>query len=558
MRLHFSTLNYTGPAEAAPIVVANVASGASVTLRDFKVDGSLVTAMPAGATRLVGVLFRETGGLAAKLDVTQIMAGDPSYGILLSSGTNAVTDEVATCTVDQFYRSGINIHGDTLIANIHGNTVTGRGPLGVGDAAQNGIDAMNRALVNITGNTVSGLEYTPADWTACGICVFEADGVVSNNTVTGAQLALAFEPYEPAPSGVWHVSFTDNNVDNSGHASPTYNGIGIDPSDICTKAVVTVSRNDVVGTNGLGSALYFGADEPSSGGGGPAIATVSDNRFAHFAKGIDVKDGSLGASSTATGNDISNDTTGIAIDGASVYGPGDASHLLANHNSITGNGMGAENAGGKSLDARDNWWGTSAGPQVGRPNGVTGLVNYTPWTTAGGAATYDNSAGTTVSAGASATVSVPAGNGGVMGPSLVVTVISAPSSLSGGYSPSTVFLEAGPTGTDFGADRSKWPTITLNITASAARYQPYYFNGATWVPYAATDYCDMNGSYGAVTVISGKMKFKVRHFTDLGGGGGPLPATGINTDMVLVLALLVVGLGLALIRGGRQTSKAAI
>jgi len=60
---------------------------------------------------------------------------------------------------------------------------TGSGPVGVPLAAQNGIQVGFGATASVRGNTVSGNDYTPKSFVACGLLLFEADGVrASANT----------------------------------------------------------------------------------------------------------------------------------------------------------------------------------------------------------------------------------------------------------------------------------------------------------------------------------------------------------------------------------------
>jgi len=51
-----------GTKNIAGIIVANVPGGSSVTIRNLKVDESLVTTKPSGADYLAGIFYRETGG----------------------------------------------------------------------------------------------------------------------------------------------------------------------------------------------------------------------------------------------------------------------------------------------------------------------------------------------------------------------------------------------------------------------------------------------------------------------------------------------------------------
>jgi hypothetical protein len=65
-----------------------------------------------------------------------------------------------------------------------GNTVTGQGPIDY--IAQNGIQFSYGASALVKGNMVSGNSYTPRDWVACGLLLYQASGVKqSGNTLSG-------------------------------------------------------------------------------------------------------------------------------------------------------------------------------------------------------------------------------------------------------------------------------------------------------------------------------------------------------------------------------------
>lgn len=50
--------------------------------------------------------------------------------------------------------------------------------MGSGDAAQNGVQFGFGAHGKATNNTISGNDYTPADFTGCGILAFKAGGAI--------------------------------------------------------------------------------------------------------------------------------------------------------------------------------------------------------------------------------------------------------------------------------------------------------------------------------------------------------------------------------------------
>jgi len=80
--------------------------------------------------------------------------------------------------VSNYQKNGITANG-SVAATISGNVITGDGPIAY--IAQNGIQVGFGATATVKSNTVSGNNYTPASDTACGILLFEADGVKSSS-----------------------------------------------------------------------------------------------------------------------------------------------------------------------------------------------------------------------------------------------------------------------------------------------------------------------------------------------------------------------------------------
>ena len=73
-----------------------------------------------------------------------------------------VTVSIANNIVTNYGKNGITCNEIGTACMISGNTVTGRGPVVLGDAAQNGIQIAWGATALVQGNTVSGNNYTPS------------------------------------------------------------------------------------------------------------------------------------------------------------------------------------------------------------------------------------------------------------------------------------------------------------------------------------------------------------------------------------------------------------
>jgi hypothetical protein len=90
------------------------------------------------------------------------------------TGTSA-TGTLSGNTISLYQKNGVVISGSGAAVVVDNNTVTGLGP--VDFIAQNGIQVSFGATAKVTGNTVTGNDYTPSKVTACGLLLFKAGGV---------------------------------------------------------------------------------------------------------------------------------------------------------------------------------------------------------------------------------------------------------------------------------------------------------------------------------------------------------------------------------------------
>lgn len=135
------------------------------------------------------------------------------HGILVDSGSTtpnpAVYVKIAYNTVNGFTKTGI-LNGRYppsnagITANIMNNTVMSEPSATV---AGNGIAIECGGVGMVMGNTVGNVEYTGEDWTACGILLFEVQGVtVRGNTVTSCQTGIGVASFD------WTGPANNNNV----------------------------------------------------------------------------------------------------------------------------------------------------------------------------------------------------------------------------------------------------------------------------------------------------------------------------------------------------------
>jgi uncharacterized repeat protein (TIGR01451 family) len=350
-----------------PFVVATT-TGGSVTMKDFMVDGSLVTP-PTNNDRILGVHYRETGGVIDNVDVQHIRADNVNKGgdgILALAESNAVTTEIKNCEVTDWDKGGIWAQGNKQIANIHDNIVTGRGSLT--DEVQNAIQIAYGATGTVTNNQVSNVAYTGAGyWTAYGIIFGDASGTATGNTLTNCQAGIGAE----APLANSHTVTIDNNTISATGLIGVPNIFGI---NVCTgNSTATIDatiENNNLSAGGPGKGIKIG-ETVEHDAVGTVNATIEGNSISNWQHGIWL--GLTSNNVTINGNTITNNTE--AASGIHINANVDVSNISAHFNNIEENqGYGVYNGGTGILDATNNWWGDASGPSGGVADPVTGKI----------------------------------------------------------------------------------------------------------------------------------------------------------------------------------------
>jgi len=296
-------------------------------------------------SRFVGIMLRNCratdltdcqalGGLFA--------AGNPqTFGILIYGASDV---NVSGCTVDDWTRGGIGIQGDGAAltdptAAVTGNTVIGRGPVDVGNWAQNGIQFGYGASGTITDNEVSGIAYIPTDWSASGIILYEAaPGIVmTGNNVHDCEGAL-------------QAYYTDQLTINDGN---TFAG-----NDFCF--ILGGDAIDLDGNtfSGNSQALYL-AD--------PTNVIIHGNTFDANEYAM-IMDGSTADVTFTENNVTANTEAAFYID---EYGGYEPAGIAINNNHFSGNAYGVQNLTTVMVDATANWWGDPTGPATGLKRDVS-------------------------------------------------------------------------------------------------------------------------------------------------------------------------------------------
>jgi hypothetical protein len=145
-----------------------------------------------GVDRLRGILFDGVGGVITNNHVTDIEQGASGQSGCQEGNAiearNAPFDKTGTDlkvtisgnVVTDYQKTGIVANG-SVAATITGNTVTGDGHISY--IAQNGIQIGYAATAIVKNNSSSENWYTPSSDIACGLLIYQADGVnaSSNN-----------------------------------------------------------------------------------------------------------------------------------------------------------------------------------------------------------------------------------------------------------------------------------------------------------------------------------------------------------------------------------------
>src|SRR3989344_4889360 len=321
------TSTYTYPAGNFPGFVGVVMSSIilvtdtdAATIKDLKVDGANVTTVPAGASRVAGVLYGETGGTIDNVSITDmVVAGyvTRTYGVDLTAVGTPRNVEVKNSDITDWSRNGIQVQGGSLTANIHNNTLVGPGDVLVGAAVPNGILFIGCAGGSVTDNTINATHHSLSGSRSAGILFFDpvAPGIVVEGN---------------------NISDTDDGVNISANAND-----------------VIIRNNNLHDNLEVGIHLEDGATN----------TTITGN--------------------TITGNPMGGIRFAGAADAPFPDTPPGGGNV-ANRNNITGNAVGVAGYDAQVFDAECNWWGDASGPSGAGPgtgDSAVGNVDFEPWLT---------------------------------------------------------------------------------------------------------------------------------------------------------------------------------
>jgi hypothetical protein len=320
--------------------IVEIDNSATVAMSGFIVTGPIPSAPPDNS---YGIFVSGGATLNLSNSLIQDIRDEPldgaQHGIGIGVGKASVSTvghaTISNVTVTDYQKGGIVISGAGSTATLTNNTV-----IGIGDTpliAQNGIQVSSGALASLSGDTVSGNEYSGGgsgsdplnDVQSTGILLFSAavGTTVSNETLSGNDIGI----YNLSDGATLNGNELTNN---------RYENIALD------QGAATVMGNTITGGNiGVLVVSFTGNTADSVG--------------------------------TVTSNTITGTVTGISLlnQSGNTFDP----QLVAHFNRIVGNGTGAANPTSGSADATDNWWGSNAGPGGAGSDTVSGTVTFNPW-----------------------------------------------------------------------------------------------------------------------------------------------------------------------------------
>jgi hypothetical protein len=250
-------------ANVAPIVYVGP-SRTGIALKNIAIDGS--GRPPAGGCDAgkghTGLYVRSAQVFLTTTDVVGVTQGPGLTGcqnggaIYVRTDTNQASNvKITGGVVNTYDKNGITCNSVGTTCVISKTVVTGRGAVGIGDAAQNGIQFGFGATGSVTSVAVTGNNYTP-DGEGTGILLYNAGTGVSikSSNISGNNVGIyaLWDGSAPAGQTTANLVLASNKVHD---AATAVNGVG-DGIDVDSLSNATVSGNKVWGNSAVGIGAY--------------------------------------------------------------------------------------------------------------------------------------------------------------------------------------------------------------------------------------------------------------------------------------------------------------
>lgn len=230
-----------------------VQGATNVIIQNLTVDGNS-QASNFLSFRFLGIGYHNAGGTVQNVHATNVEdsfpAGPIQHGeaifVAADNGTS-YTITIQNCVVDRFQKSGINIRGSTLTANVLNNTVTGETP--PSQATANGILSHDGATSLIQGNTVTNIMSATPGVDSVAILLLGTGNptTVNQNIVNGNNVGIYSD------SSLGNLTISNNTVNNN-----TNTGIVV----LDTAGVTTLTSNSMTNNAMMNMYLFSTANEP--------------------------------------------------------------------------------------------------------------------------------------------------------------------------------------------------------------------------------------------------------------------------------------------------------
>jgi parallel beta-helix repeat protein len=276
--------------------IVDVKPGSTGNLKNLVINGSLAESQfNSCADDYVGVFYSDSSGALQNVHVNNIelptspvnlfgcQDGQGVYAISSATGSSTVT--ASGVHISAFQKNGFTCHDPNTSCSIMNSNVSGIGPNA--SIAQNGIEMLNTAGAQITGDTVTGDSYTGGGLgnSASGLLLFNVGTLtVASNTVSSndVNVYLASDGTGPAAGG-W--SIRSNHILNASDNVPggeQFYGDGIELDS--TTNPVTIVDNTITGSaedgiSVLGASHAFLNTNSVSGSHGNGIELGANGSF---------------------------------------------------------------------------------------------------------------------------------------------------------------------------------------------------------------------------------------------------------------------------------------
>jgi parallel beta-helix repeat protein len=361
------TLTTTTPAGAAVAPIVTVGTGRTgIKLTNVTIDGSTRPAAAGCSSGLghTGLYVKGAQVTLTKTSVSHITQGLGLEGCQNGSAVRADAGSnfsINGGAISDYDKNGFTCNGADTTCVVNKTVITGRGPVGVGKAAQNGIQISRGAIAIVAAVKVSGHNYTPNPQ-ATGILIYNAgSGVTIKNSDVFDNDSNIYA-YRDGASGPGSQGDALTVTTNKVHSGPSQYGIVVD-----SLSGATVTRNKVWDNSVVGVGLFSVANS-TIGSNVVGVGAGGSNGEGVYVGG----DGTFNAAVPSTGNTVQGNKVN-GNDGDGIHADVLTSGNTFQNNYANGNGgFGAhdQSTGAGTAGTANTWTGNRCTGGDDNPNGL--------------------------------------------------------------------------------------------------------------------------------------------------------------------------------------------